>query len=65
MPTLLKQQAAAALLGLSERTLERWRGTGGGPPYTTVGRGVRYVEADLVQWVNAGRRQSTSEEAAR
>jgi hypothetical protein len=65
MPTLLTQQQAAAYLGLSERTLERKRCGGDGPPYTKIGRCVRYPQLDLIEWVNAGRRQSTSEEGGR
>jgi predicted DNA-binding transcriptional regulator AlpA len=63
--TLLDQQQAAAIVDLSVRTFERWRGTGDGPPYVKLGRSVRYVEADLIKWVEARRRNSTSEEPGR
>jgi excisionase family DNA binding protein len=63
MPTLFKQKQAADYLGVSERTLEKWRLDGVGPRYTKVGRGVRYPEAGLVEFVEAGLRRSTSEVA--
>jgi predicted DNA-binding transcriptional regulator AlpA len=61
MPTLLSQRQAAALLCLSERTLERWRISGTGPSYVKLGRRVAYREADLIEWISARRRTSTSE----
>ena len=47
---------AAAILGVSPRTLERFRMVGGGPKWTTVGRGgrgVRYRRDWLDQWVES------------
>jgi excisionase family DNA binding protein len=61
-PILLNTKEAADALGLSERTLERWRVTGGGPRYVKVGRAVRYLLADLIEWVEERRRQSTSDD---
>lgn len=51
--TLLTQQQLAALLGISERTLERWRSEHLGPSFVRlVGRGsVRYRKADVDQWL--------------
>ena len=50
--------SAAALLGLAASTLERYRCTGGGPPYYLLGkRIVRYRREDLADW-EAGRRPS-------
>jgi predicted DNA-binding transcriptional regulator AlpA len=60
MHTLLMQREAAALLRLSERTLERWRVSGDGPPFVKAGRRVGYREADLVAWISARVRTSTS-----
>jgi hypothetical protein len=59
---LLTQRKAAEFLGVSERTLERWRVTGAGPPYLKRNRCVRYLLADLINWAEAGRRHSTSED---
>jgi hypothetical protein len=39
--------AAAEVLGLSEKTLSRWRWAGKGPPYRKFGSSVRYAFEDL------------------
>jgi hypothetical protein len=44
----LDTKAAAALLGVSPKTLEAWRARGAGPPYTRAGRLVRYRREDLL-----------------
>lgn len=54
-PTYLSTRQAAELLGLSPRTLERYRGSGEGPPFMRMGRGVRYSRADLDAWMEHGR----------
>ena len=46
----LSTRHAADWLGLSPRTLERYRGTGEGPVFYRFGRHVRYLEADLDAW---------------
>ena len=61
MDSLLNQRQAAALLGLSVRTLERHRVAGTGPRFTRLGRLVRYRPQDLADWVESGLRFSTSE----
>jgi hypothetical protein len=63
-PTNLQRKstdAAAAHLGISSRTLEKWRLTGDGPPYIKLGRRVVYDLQDLDAWAVARRRQSTSD----
>lgn len=62
---LLTQREAADVLRLSERTLERLRVQGGGPPYVKANRAVRYRESDLEAWVAARVVSSTSQEATR
>ena len=57
-------QAAALYLGLSPRTLEKWRLTGQGPPYTKSGRRCVYRLEDLDVWAEAGMRRSTSQNRA-
>jgi excisionase family DNA binding protein len=42
LPEYLTTREAAALLGVSVRTLEGLRATGEGPRYVRVGRAVRY-----------------------
>jgi predicted DNA-binding transcriptional regulator AlpA len=61
MSSLLSQREAAARLLLSERTLERWRVTGGGPAFVKLGRRVAYREADLETWIALRVRHSTNE----
>ena len=61
MQTLLTQREAAAQLRLSQRTLERFRVSGGGPTYVKAGRLVRYREQDLEKWIVSRIVGSTSE----
>jgi hypothetical protein len=57
---LVNEHRAAAILGLSVKTL-RWRWTGSELPYIKLGRSaVRYDIGDLENYIAAGRRQSTS-----
>jgi predicted DNA-binding transcriptional regulator AlpA len=59
---LLFQSEAAYLTGTSGRTLEAWRLHGGGPPFIALGRrAVRYRRRDLLEWIEARRRRSTSD----
>ena len=58
---LLKTAEAAALCGLSPRTLEAHRFRGTGPVYVSLSpRCVRYELRDLTEWVASSRRLSTS-----
>lgn len=58
----LNTREAANYLGVSPRTLEKWRIVGGGPPYRVVGaRSVRYSHPDLEEFVG-GLRTSTSDD---
>ncbi len=58
----LSAAAASAYLGdVPIRTLERWRLTGAGPPYTKIGRTIRYAIEDLDGWMARHRRTSTSD----
>jgi excisionase family DNA binding protein len=56
----LTTKEAAAWLGLTPNTLEKWRVHGGGPAYRKHGRYVRYHMEDLVAWSEANKRSSTS-----
>ena len=53
----------AALLGLSPRTLDRYRVSGGGPKFYKFGNRVRYARADVEAWAAERRYSSTSEAA--
>jgi len=55
------QKTIAAFLGLSERTLERLRLEGRGPAFHKFGRRVMYHWRDVLAWVDAQRRTSTSD----
>jgi len=48
------------LLGLSHRTLDRYRATGRGPAWYKFGGAVRYRRSDVIAWAERrqqGRRQ--------
>jgi excisionase family DNA binding protein len=63
LDALLTGREAAALLRLSERTMERHRTSGTGPRYIALGRSIRYRRRDLDAWIDGAARQSTSEPA--
>ena len=53
---------AAEFLGLSPGTLARYRVDGVGPVYYRIGNRIRYKLSDLVEWREARRRISTSDD---
>jgi len=62
---LLRECEAAQILGFTSRALQNWRLRGGGPAFVKVaGRSVRYRRADLLAWVRARIRRSTSDTGA-
>jgi predicted DNA-binding transcriptional regulator AlpA len=49
---LLDQETAAALLGVSPRTMERWRAERSGPPFIKLSaRAIRYSRRALLLWI--------------
>ena len=60
----LNTAQAAKRVGLSKRTLERLRVTGGGPRYSRIANRIRYTPEDLDAWVLANRRKSTSDDGS-
>ena len=60
----LNPREAAACLGLSTRTLERYRVSGDGPVFVKLGGRVRYLRDDLDAWVRSRRRKSTSDDGS-
>jgi excisionase family DNA binding protein len=59
---LLTVEDAAARLKISKHTLNRWRGTGEGPPYIKSGpRLVRYNQGALDAWAQDRTRSSTTD----
>ena len=63
-PEFMDTRRAAACLGLSHRTLEGYRVSGGGPDFNRFGNRVRYRRSDLDVWA-AKRRASTTAQADR
>ena len=57
----LSSDDVANFLGLSPRTLERFRLEGRGPAYFKFGRIVRYRKAETLKWAEAQLRTSTSD----
>jgi predicted site-specific integrase-resolvase len=58
---LFTERQAAQILGVSIKTLQGWRWAGRGPAFLKIERLVRYDENDLIEFVQTGRRRSTSE----
>jgi predicted DNA-binding transcriptional regulator AlpA len=63
METLVTQREAAAVLRLSERTLERYRTSGLGPKFCRMHRSIRYRQSDLEAWIASRVVASTSQRA--
>jgi predicted DNA-binding transcriptional regulator AlpA len=55
------EQEGSVVTGMSVPWFQRKRWEGGGPPYTKLGRAVRYKLSDLVAWMEERRRHSTSD----
>jgi hypothetical protein len=64
MTVLLTERDASARLGLSVRTLQKWRLLGQGPRYLKLGHALRYDPEELDRFLEAARRRSTSDDAA-
>ncbi len=62
---LINEKAAAAFLGLTDRTMQAYRQRGGGPRYSALSsRCLRYRRIDLREWAEARMRTSTSDPGA-
>jgi hypothetical protein len=55
-PTLLTSKAVAAVLSVPESTLRYWRKVGGGPGWLKLEGSIRYDLADVLQYIERGRR---------
>ena len=62
--TWLSTKQAAARLGIHADTLRRYRRIGGGPPFSRIGRAVRYRIEALEAWMGERLVASTAQEAA-
>ena len=60
-PTLVNEVQAARMLGLSVKTLRRWRWAGKPPSFVKIGSAVRYDPEVLRDLIDGGRRNSTSD----
>ncbi len=56
----MSETQAAEYLGLSDKTLQRYRGNGKGPPYIKCGGRVLYDVLDCDLWMCGQKVQSTS-----
>ena len=62
MQEILNQKRVAVILGISTRTLERYRVAGTGPRYAKLGgKLVRYQQSDVEAWIQRNLAYSTSE----
>lgn len=61
---LLTTPQAAEILGLRPNTLELWRVAGKGPVYRKIGRAVRYVESEVLEWLDSAQHRNTGEYSA-
>jgi hypothetical protein len=52
-PEWLDTKGASIYLSVSQRSLEYWRSVQKGPPYTKVGRVIRYSVTALEAWMRA------------
>ena len=50
---LMTSDDVAELLGVTDRTLKRWRANGDGPPHMLFGRTIRYHPARVQAWMLA------------
>jgi predicted DNA-binding transcriptional regulator AlpA len=57
---LIDEKEAAARLGLSVRTLQKWRLLGCGPRFVKLGHAVRYAETEIDAFIHSRERASTS-----
>lgn len=53
LANFLTQDEAAAELKVCERTLDRWRRLGEGPPITKLGRRILYRRSSVQAWLYA------------
>lgn len=51
----LTEGEAATRLGLKVATLRAWRNQGRGPAYVRLGRAIRYLSADLDEFLHSNR----------
>lgn len=66
MVAFLTEHETALRLGVSTRTLARWRSTGNGPPFVRLGvRRIGYTPSDIESWARSRTFGSRAEELAK
>lgn len=50
---LINEKQAAEMLGLSTKTMQKWRWLGEGPQWCKVGRAVKYRITDLEAYIQS------------
>jgi len=50
---LVTEAELAAMLGITDHTLQYWRTNGGGPRYVKLGKTVYYRTVDIKRWIDA------------
>ena len=61
LDALFPEKRAASFLGVSAKSLQKWRVTGTGPAYVRISaRCIRYRRVDLVAWIAARVKTSTA-----
>ena len=61
LPKLLTVEDLCAYLDRSCHTLQKWRVEGNGPRYRRIGNRIFYAESDVLAWIEACGRDSTSD----
>ena len=56
---LLNSEEVSEYLGISTHTVEMWRRKKIGPPWSKIGRAVRYKESDVSAWVESRSQETT------
>jgi hypothetical protein len=54
----------AAELNVCQKTLDRWRVEGSGPPITKIGRKTYYSRTGVVDWLRAREQRSNTRHSA-
>lgn len=57
---VLTPAQVAAEWGMSEDWLQRMRTSGDGPPFRKMGRTVKYVRGDMIDWLESQKFKSTA-----
>ncbi len=57
----MSTEEAAEFLKLSPRTLQAYRGSGKGPPFSRMGNRARYLRSKVAEWAAAREARSTTE----